>query len=102
MMNLLRRMTEKLFAGENLLDKRRRLQRRYQPQVETLEDRVLPTVGLSFVNDNWHLRTDSDSSGTLTAGDIVDNRNDGGGTGNLVATYGNGFNAFGTVTSGVA
>ena len=43
--------------------------------LESLENRAMLAAD-TFVNDNWFLKTDADSSGSLTAGDIVDNRLD--------------------------
>jgi hypothetical protein len=43
--------------------------------MQPLESRALLAAD-TFVNDNWFVKTDADSSGTLTAGDLVDNRLD--------------------------
>ncbi len=65
--------------------------------VEQLEDRSVPAA-LTFVNDNWAFVTDTDTSGSLTQGDIVSNLNDTINAGGVTAAYG--VDAFGTVTSG--
>jgi hypothetical protein len=68
--------------------------RRSRPTVEQLEDRSVPAA-LTYVNDNWNLVIDADSSTTVTAGDTVNNAND---SGPLVGgVYGT--DAFGTVTT---
>ncbi len=69
---------------------------RSRPAVERLEDRTVPALPATWVNDTWHLFLDADSSGGLSNGDIVTNANDSG----TLTGYIYGTQAFGTVTSG--
>ncbi|HEY1192265.1 MAG TPA: right-handed parallel beta-helix repeat-containing protein [Gemmata sp.] len=64
---------------------------------EQLEDRAVPALMTTWVNDNWNLFLDADSSGGLSAGDVVTTANDPG----PVTGYFYGTQAFGTVTSGI-
>jgi len=58
------------------LSRRRAIQRRERKLLmQPLESRQ-PLAADVFVNDNWFVRRDLDASGTLTAGDVVDNRLD--------------------------
>jgi hypothetical protein len=53
-----------------------------------------------FVNDNWHLASDVDMSGTLTNGDLVDNSLDTMGAATVSGTFG--ADAFSDLTAAVA
>jgi hypothetical protein len=55
--------------------------------MQPLESRALLAAD-TFVNDNWFLKTDVDSSGTLTTGDLVDNRLDVTGKATAQGTFG--------------
>jgi len=55
--------------------------------LQPLESR-LPLAADTFVNDNWFIKTDVDTSGTLTTGDIVDNRLDVTGKATASGTFG--------------
>lgn len=81
-------------AGNHRRRSRRRL------LLESLESRCLLAVSTAFMNDNWHLAADNDSSGSLTVGDLVRNDHDAVAAGTISRTYG--VDAFGTVTSGLA
>jgi len=66
--------------------------------MQPLESRQ-PLAAEVFVNDNWFVRRDLDNSGTLTAGDIVDNRSDA--TGDALVRAKLGTNAFTDIESAV-
>lgn len=55
--------------------------------MQPLESRALLAAD-TFVNDNWFVKTDADASGTLTAGDVVDNRLDVTGRATAQGVYG--------------
>lgn len=55
--------------------------------LQPLESR-LPLAAEVFVNDNWFVKSDVDASGTLTAGDLVDNRLDVTGKATASGTFG--------------
>jgi hypothetical protein len=63
--------------------------------LEPLEDRRLLAAKV-FCNDTWHIETDDGMPG-LNIGDVVDDRNDNGGTPTFTAIYG--VDAFGVVTT---
>ena len=66
--------------------------------LEALEDRSVPSVATTFVNDNWNLIADTDSTGSLTTGDLVENNNDANfPASTIIVPYGT--VGFGTVTT---
>ena len=79
---------------------RTRLSRRPSLRLESLETRLAPAVGTSYVNDNWVVITDVDTSGTLTAGDTVRNDNDTINPGSVVGVFGT--DAFSTINDAIA
>ena len=58
-----------------------------RPGLELLEDRAVPAVGLSVVNDNWAIAADNDHNGFLSFGDTVLNENDSA-PGTVTGTFG--------------
>src|SRR5262245_34060218 len=87
----------KLFGFEDHVAKRLKLRERFPLRLERMEDRVVPATSTAWVNDNWNLIADNDSSNSLTAGDTVRNDNDTLAPGTITKTYGT--DAFGTVTT---
>jgi hypothetical protein len=78
---------------------RRATVRRPSLLVETLENRLAPAVGTSFVNDNWAVITDVGTPG-LSAGDTVRNDNDTINPGTIVGVFGT--DAFSSINNAVA
>lgn len=68
----------------------------FRPLLHALEDRVTPAT--IFVNDDWFIVDDVDSSGDLSNGDIVDGRNDD--LGSITGTFG--VDAFATIEDALA
>jgi hypothetical protein len=67
--------------------------------LQPLESRQ-PLAAEVFVNDNWFIKTDGDASGTLTTGDVVDNRLDVTGKATASGTFGT--TAFSDIEAAVA
>src|SRR5271169_2683190 len=66
---------------------------------ESLEDRSVPSVGTSFVDDNWHVITDVGPAG-LSVGDTVRNDNDTINRGSVVGVFGT--DAFSSINDAIA
>jgi hypothetical protein len=89
----------RLFGFEARQAKRQQRRTSFRPRMESLEDRAVPSVASTFVNDNWDFFNDADGSNSLTVGDFVRNSNDSAYPGTtIIARYG--LIAFGTVTTG--
>src|SRR5438045_785305 len=86
--------------GSWLRDRTRRAYvRRPSLRLETLEIRLAPAVGTSYVNDNWAIINDVGPSG-LSASDTVRNDNDTLNKGQIVGVFGT--DAFSSINTAIA